>query len=101
MPEANINAFSCDVTKVEAIKLGAQKARSVFGDVTILINNAGVVSGKSLLDANDQEMEHTMKVNTLALLHTTREFLPAMIRNKKGHIVTIASLGGIIGISGA
>jgi len=76
-------------------------ARAVFGDVSILINNAGVVSGKEFLDATESEIEHTMKVNTLALLYTTREFLPSMIRNKKGHIVTIASLGGLIGISGA
>jgi all-trans-retinol dehydrogenase (NAD+) len=69
--------------------------------VTILINNAGVVSGREMLEAETAEIEHTIKVNTLAPLFTTREFLPQMIKNRKGHIVTIASVGGLVGISGA
>lgn len=39
-------------------------------------------------------VEHTIAVNTTSHLHTIREFLPGMIANKRGHIVTIASLAG-------
>ena len=41
-----------------------------------------------------------MKVNTIGHMHNIREFLPAMIKNKKGHIVTIASIAGLCGSAG-
>jgi len=68
--------------------------------VTILINNAGIVSGKRLLDNSDFMIKKTLEVNTLALLITIREFLPAMYRANKGHIVTLASVSGIVGAPG-
>lgn len=46
------------------------------GDVSILINNAGIVTGKSLLDAPDGLMELTMKVNAMAHFWTLKAFLP-------------------------
>jgi NAD(P)-dependent dehydrogenase (short-subunit alcohol dehydrogenase family) len=45
VPEMNINAFTCDVSDLSSVVEGAEIARRKFGDVTILINNAGVVSG--------------------------------------------------------
>ena len=45
-------------------------------------------------------MRKTLEVNTLAHLYTIREFLPDMIRNKKGHIVSIASVAGLLASPG-
>jgi all-trans-retinol dehydrogenase (NAD+) len=42
----------------------------------------------------------TFNVNTLAHLHTVREFMPDMKANKRGHIVTIASVAGLMGCPG-
>ena len=64
----------------------------------ILINNAGIVSGKPLLELSDDAIRRTFDINTLALFRTTRCFLPGMIRKGSGHIVTIASAGGLIGV---
>ena len=66
----------------------------------MLINNAGIVSGKSTLELSDAMIERTMHVNTISHLHTVREFLPDMIAAKKGHIVSIASMAGLAGIPG-
>ena len=60
-----------------------------------MINNAGIVSGKTILENSDFMMKKTLEVNTLAHLYTIREFLPDMIRSKKGHIVAIASVAGL------
>ena len=48
----------------------------------------------------DAMIEKTMKVNTISHLYTIREFLPGMIANKRGHIVTIASMAGLAGVPG-
>lgn len=89
-----------DVSKRASIAECAQSAKATFGPVTILINNAGIVSGKTTLELTDAMIERTMHVNTISHLHTIREFLPDMIANKKGHIVSIASMAGLAGLAG-
>jgi short-subunit dehydrogenase len=68
--------------------------------VTILVNNAGIASGKSILEKNEQMIRKTFEVNTLAHLFTIREFLPDMLRLNKGHVVTIASIAGTVAVPG-
>ncbi|MCC6848410.1 MAG: SDR family oxidoreductase [Deltaproteobacteria bacterium] len=88
----------CDLSSRAAIEAAAARVL-VRGPIDVLINNAGVVTGKNLLDATPREIELTFDVNVLALFWTTRAFLPAMLARDRGHIVTIASAAGIVGIS--
>mmetsp|Transcript_9490 Transcript_9490/g.18326 ORF Transcript_9490/g.18326 Transcript_9490/m.18326 type:complete len:321 (+) Transcript_9490:2220-3182(+) len=90
----------CDVTRPESVAQAAAAVRAKFGPPTILINNAGIVSGKKLLDVSSADMELTMRVNTISHMHTVKEFLPSMIENDHGHIVTIASMAGLSGHAG-
>jgi all-trans-retinol dehydrogenase (NAD+) len=64
----------------------------------MLINNAGVVSGRALLDTPDELIERSFSVNTLAHFWTVKAFLPTMLENDHGHIVSIASMAGHVGI---
>ena len=91
------HGYVCDLSDRDAVRAVAEQTQHECGSVDVLINNAGVVSGKRLLDVSEEEIERTFKVNTLALFWTTRAFLPAMIERDHGHIVTIASAGGIVG----
>jgi len=77
----------------------AEKTKKSAGCVDILINNAGVVSGKSILsdDWSDQMAELTIAVNTTAHFWTCRAFLREMVKKNKGHVVTIASAAGLQG----
>ncbi|KAI9537908.1 hypothetical protein NQZ68_020890 [Dissostichus eleginoides] len=70
------------------------------GDVSILVNNAGIVTGKKFMDAPDSLIEKTMEVNTMAHFWTYKAFLPAMIANNHGHLVSIASSAGLISCNG-
>ena len=100
VPLASICIFQCDVSSKESVAAAARTARSAFGPVTILINNAGIVSGKTTLDLSESMIRRTMDVNTISHLYTIKEFLPEMIAKKKGHIVSIASMAGLVGIPG-
>ncbi|CAG9328670.1 unnamed protein product [Blepharisma stoltei] len=93
-------AVHCDVTNRASVSLAAETAKQQFGDPTILINNAGIVSGKSFTETSLEVMERTMKVNVISHFYTLKEFLPAMIAADKGHIVTIASAAGLSGTGG-
>ena len=90
------SAYICDVSKMETVNDTAQRVLRELGRIDILINNAGVVSGKLLLELSERDILRTLNINTLALFWTTRAFLPAMIAQGSGHIVTIASAGGLI-----
>lgn len=97
---SNILIQHLDVTKKEQIHECAEKSRSQFGPITILINNAGIVSGQHTLELSEGAIQRTFNVNTISHLWTIKEFLPDMIKNRRGHIVTIASMAGLTGLPG-
>jgi all-trans-retinol dehydrogenase (NAD+) len=86
----------CDISLRDEVYARAAEA----GPIDLLVNNAGVVSGKTLLETPDDKIVRTFEVNTLALFWTAKAFLPGMIGRNRGHIVTIASAAGIIGVRG-
>jgi all-trans-retinol dehydrogenase (NAD+) len=90
-------ATSVDVSDPDAVRRAAVDAHAWQGPIDFLVNNAGVVSGRPLLDLTDAQIAKTFAVNALALFWTTRAFLPDMIRRGRGHIVTIASAAGFVG----
>lgn len=91
--------YICDVSRRTKVYQTADRVRAEVGDIDIVINNAGVVSGKSLLELPDDKIETTFKVNTLALFWVTKAFLPHMVERDRGHVVTISSAGGLIGVA--
>lgn len=92
-------AYACDVTDREQVYAVADAVRADVGDVDIVVNNAGVVSGRPLLEIPDEKIELTFKVNTLALYWVTKAFLPAMLDHDRGHVVTVASAAGLVGVA--
>ncbi|UJH66509.1 SDR family oxidoreductase [Allomuricauda sp. SCSIO 65647] len=63
--------------------------------VDVLINNAGSLLNKPFLETTTQEFKTVYEVNVFGVAEITRTVLPKM--NKKGHVVTISSMGGVQG----
>lgn len=124
-----MHAYTVNLAKRDEIYAAAEKVKSEVGNVDILVNNAGIVTGKKLFDCPDEMMELTMVVNCTShffvssfllfasilivkffsslrtvylrkFVQTTKAFLPHMVETDHGHIVTIASMAGIIGTAG-
>ncbi len=93
------HGFVCDIASRKDVYEVAAQVQEKVGPVDILINNAGIVSGQSLLEIEDEKIEATFGVNTLALFWTAKAFLPGMVERNHGHIVTIASSAGLVGVS--
>ncbi|MBN3278688.1 RD10A dehydrogenase, partial [Polyodon spathula] len=98
--QPQVYTYVCDVGKRESVYLTAEKVRREVGDVDVLINNAGVVSGHHLLECPDELIERTMMVNCHAHFWTTKAFLPKMLEMNHGHIVTVASSLGLFSTAG-
>jgi len=95
-----IHGLRCDVSSRVEVYARAKESSERFGPVWLLVNNAGIVSGKRLLDTSDERIEKLMSVNAMAHFWTTKAFLPGMIERREGHIVTISSAAGVIGTAG-
>ena len=61
------------------------------------MNNAGIVTGKSFLNAPDSLVTKTMDVNVNSHFWAVKNFLPGMLERNHGHIVTVASAAGLFG----
>ncbi|KIM68923.1 hypothetical protein SCLCIDRAFT_1209140 [Scleroderma citrinum Foug A] len=94
---SNITFYKCDVSDWEEVETVAKKVIQEVGHPTILVNNAGVVQGKLILDLKPEDVTQTFGVNTFAHFWILKAFLPKMIERKHGHIVTLASVMGLVG----
>ncbi|NXO25935.1 RDHE2 dehydrogenase, partial [Cisticola juncidis] len=92
-----VHSYICDCSKRQDVYRVADQVKKEVGDVSILINNAGIVIGKRFLDSPDSLLEKTMEVNTMAHFWTYKAFLPAMIASNHGHLVSISSCAGLCG----
>lgn len=88
-----------DLTDRDDVANKAARVLAERGRVDVLINNAGIVTGKKFLDLTDEDVERTFDLNVFALYRTVREFLPGMLERGKGSIVTIASAAGSVGVA--
>lgn len=78
-----------DLTKPESIDAALQGV-----DADVLVNNAGVITKKPLMNLTPDEWHDMIDVNVNAVYHMTRQVLPGMIARRHGHIVNIASIAG-------
>lgn len=97
---SRVHYYQCDCSDREAVYRVADQVKSEIGDVTILINNAGIVSGKKFMDTPDALIEKTLRVNAMSHFWTYKAFLPAMMDKNHGHLVSVASSAGLIGVNG-
>lgn len=89
-----------DVGSNASVYAAAELAKKEIGFISIVVNNAGIVSGRKFMDCSDEQIQRTMNVNTLAHFWIAKAFLPEMIARNHGHVVSIASSAGLVGVSG-
>lgn len=83
--------FKTDVSNKDQVHAAAEEIRRKFGQPTILMNCAGVAVGATILESEEQSINRVWRVNTLSNWVTVQEFLPDMIKQNHGHVMTVAS----------
>lgn len=92
-------AYRVDLTDPSDVAAAGEQTLADHGRVDVLLNNAGIVTGKTFLKLTEEEIGRTFDLNVLALYRVIRIFLPGMIDRGRGSITTIASAAGLVGVS--
>jgi NAD(P)-dependent dehydrogenase (short-subunit alcohol dehydrogenase family) len=90
-------ALELDVTKPDQIRDAVKKSRDRFGRIDVLVNNAGIGYFGAIEESEDSEVRSMFEINFFGLAKMTQEVLPVMRAQHSGHIVNIASIGGLVG----
>lgn len=91
---SNVYFYQVDLRSPTGIAEAAASIRTDIGSPTVIINNAGVCRGRTILNSTEADIRLTFDVNVLAHFWMLKEFLPSMISRNHGHIVTVASVAG-------
>jgi len=100
MEQKGFHTYMVDVTNRAVVFENQKKVKDEIGVVDVLINNAGIVCGKPLMELTEKQVNLTMGVNCISHFWTCQAFLPDMIDRRSGHIVTISSIAGFDGLPG-
>ncbi|WP_133575072.1 oxidoreductase [Pedobacter metabolipauper] len=93
-PETAI-PVTLDVTKSDHISDAVKQVTEIFGRIDVLVNNAGIGYFGSAEESDDQETRRMFDINFFGLANMIREVLPIMRKQRSGHIINIASIGGL------
>lgn len=92
----NVSLYALDVTDPASITNAAEQIINDFGQVDVLLNNAGYGSYGILEVSTEEKIRRQFDVNVVGLLMTTKAFLPNMRENGSGIIINVSSMGGKI-----
>lgn len=84
-----------DVTDPAEVGAAVQAADEAFGGVDVLVNNAGVGYFGAIEESDEGAVRRMFEINVFGLAAMTRAVLPGMRRRRRGHVVNVASIGGL------
>lgn len=96
---AQVLRVCADVSDANAVESLFAQAEAAFGQVDILINNAGISQIKMLCDVTEADWRHMFAVNMDSAYLCSKRALCAMVAQKWGRIIHISSMWGICGAS--
>lgn len=90
-------ALKLDVTKSDEIASAVEEVKGKFGRIDVLVNNAGIGYFGAIEESEEDEVRRMFEINFFGLANMTKAVLPLMRAQHSGHILNIASIGGLVG----
>ncbi|GAB0086124.1 short-chain dehydrogenase/reductase family 16C member 6 [Sergentomyia squamirostris] len=90
--------YVCDVSNRDQVMEVVKKVKAEVGSVTILVNNAGIMPCHPFLQHTEAEIRKIFDINVLAHFWILQAILPDMIARGKGHVVSLSSMAGVVGL---
>jgi NADP-dependent 3-hydroxy acid dehydrogenase YdfG len=94
-------AAPTDVRDRAAIHRMVEATLTEWGRVDVLVNNAGLDYGNRVVNLDPNQLREEVDVNLIAVVECAQAVLPAMMQQKSGHIINVASIAGLVGLPGS
>ena len=92
--------YACNVADFQASKEMTEQVIKDFGGLDILVNNAGITRDNLLMKMSEEEFDMVLNTNLKGTFHTMRHVSRYMLKQRKGKIINISSVSGILGNAG-
>ena len=86
--------YKVDVSNTEETKMVINDIIEKYGQIDVLVNNAGIVDTKAFVDSEEKDWDRIININLKGVFNTCRAVFPGMIARKYGKIINIASVAG-------
>ncbi len=95
-PKETILTLPLDVRDKTAIDRAVKEAEAKFGQIDVLVNNAGYGYLAAIEEGEDDAVREMFDTNVFGLIDVTKAVLPGMRARKSGHIINLSSIGGLV-----
>jgi 3-oxoacyl-[acyl-carrier protein] reductase len=93
-------AIQGDVVDAKAAEEMVRAVKSEFGSVDYLVNNAGITRDKLIMMMNEEDWDAVIDTNLKGVFNVTKPAVSVMVRQRRGGILNIASISGVVGMAG-
>lgn len=93
----DVTFFQVNVAERNSVDEMVSKVRETYGNIEILINNAGITRDAMLSKLSAEDFQKVLDVNLTGVFHCTQAVLPSMIENGRGKIINTSSVSGVYG----
>ena len=94
----NLLATALDITDPAAAQRAVQAATDRFGRIDVLVNNAANFYAGYFEEISQEQMRAQIETNLFGPMNVTRAVLPVMRAQRDGHVITVSSLAGVVGL---
>lgn len=99
-PNQTFSIYLVDVSKTSEVKTTIDQILLDFGNIDILVNNAGIVRDNILMKITEEDFDRVLSVNLKSVYNTSQAIIRSMMRQKKGKVINITSVVGLVGNAG-
>ncbi len=93
-------ALPCDISQEKEVQQAVENMRTAYGLIEVLVNNAAVMPAGRLHETSPDDFDRCLQVNLRGTYLMSRAVIPDMLHQRKGSIIHMASVTGILGLPG-
>lgn len=98
--DVDVISIKGDISKIDDVQNIVSKAKEKFGNIDIIVNNAGITKDGLILRMKEEDFDSVIDVNLKGVFNCLKSITPIMVKQKHGKIINLSSVVGVSGNAG-